>query len=296
MGKRIVPSVERALACNRGFSPGIGEGDMSARGRKSPLQAKSLLHFGVFLILALPVLAQTIPRMADGKPNFNGIWQSMNTANWDLEDHSAQVGPVVAAGAIGAEPAGLGIIEGAGTIPYKSEALKKRNENFKNRAKEDPEIKCYLPGVPRATYIPYPFQITQTNGDILINYSYDTATRVVLMTKHRDAELDTWMGTNNGHWDGDTLVIDATGFNGRAWLDRAGNFAGDSLHVVERYRMLDANTIDYEATLEDPDTFTKPWKINFPLYRHREKNARLLQFQCVEFVEEFMYGDLSKKR
>jgi len=238
---------------------------------------------------------QGIPRTADGKPNFNGIWQSMNTANWDLEDHSAQAGPVVAAGAIGAEPAGLGIIEGGSTIPYKPEARKKRDENFKNRAKEDPEVKCYLPGVPRATYLPHPFQIVQSNDEILLAYSYDSATRRVQMTKHPKAELDTWMGTNNGHWEGDTLVIDATGFNGRAWLDRSGNFASDSLHVVERYTMTDANTIRYEATLEDPDVYTKPWKISFPLYRHQEKNARLLQFYCVEFVEEMLYGDLTRK-
>jgi hypothetical protein len=239
--------------------------------------------------------AKAIPRTAEGKPDLNGIWQSMNTANWDLEDHSAQAGPVVAAGAIGAEPAGMGIIEGSSKIPYKPEAMKQRDENFRKRAKEDPEVKCYLPGVPRATYMPYPFQIVQSNGDMLFNYAYDSATRVVMMAKHRPAELDTWMGTNNGHWEGDTLVIDVTGFNGRAWLDRAGNFGGDSLHVVERYTMLDANTIDYEATLDDPDTYTQPWKINFPLYRHREKNARLLVFQCVEFVEEMMYGDLTRK-
>jgi hypothetical protein len=251
------------------------------------------------LVPALPAIAQAtaqgIPRMPDGKPNFNGIWQAMNTANWDVEDHSAQIGPLVAAGAIGSEPAGMGIIEGSSTIPYKPAALKKRDENFKNRAKEDPEAKCYLPGVPRATYMPYPFQIVQSPSDILLTYAYDSAARVVLMTKHRDAELDTWMGTNNGHWDGDTLVIDVTGFNGRAWLDRAGNFGSDSLHVVERYTMLDANTINYEATLDDPATYTKPWKISFLLYRHREKNARLLFFKCVEFAEPMMYGDLSKK-
>jgi hypothetical protein len=252
-------------------------------------------------LLAFPVLAQTgakpaIPRNPDGKPNFNGVWQSMNTANWDVEDHSAQAGPLPAAGAIGAMPAGLGIIDGASTIPYKPEALKQRDENFKNRAKEDPEAKCFLPGVPRAVYMPYAFQIVQSPGDMLINYAYDSATRVVYMSKPRKAEIDSWMGTNNGHWEGDTLVIDVTGFNGRAWLDRAGNFTSDSLHVVERYTLQDANTIRYEATLEDSDSYKKPWKISFPIYRHQEKNARLLSFKCVEFAEEMMYGDLTKKR
>lgn len=244
---------------------------------------------------ARSINAPRIPRMPGGKPNLNGLWQAMTTANWDLEDHSAQAGNVIELGAIDAIPAGYGVIEGGGTIPYKPEALAKKKENFANRLKLDPEIKCYLPGIPRASYMPYPFQITQSNNDILFAYSYDAATRVILMAKHREAELDTWMGTSNGHWDGDTLVIDVTGFNGRAWLDRAGNFATDSAHVIERYSLTDENTMNYEATIEDPAVFTRPWKISFPLYRHREKNARLLDFQCVEFVEELMYGDLSKK-
>jgi hypothetical protein len=239
--------------------------------------------------------ASRIPRMPDGRPNFNGLWQAMTTAYWDVEDHPAQAGPVVQIGAIGAVPAGYGVIEG-GTIPYKPEALVKKKENFANRIKLDPEVKCYLPGIPRANYMPYPFQIIQSQGDILFAYSYDSATRLILMTKHREAEVDSWMGTNNGHWEGDTLVIDVTGFNGRAWLDRAGNFTTDSLHVVERYSMLDENTINYEATIEDPAIYTRPWKISLPLYRHREKNARLLEFKCVEFVEELLYGDLSKKQ
>jgi hypothetical protein len=238
--------------------------------------------------------ASGIPRMPDGKPNLNGLWQSMTTAYWDLEDHSAQPGPVLQLGAIGAIPAGGGVVEG-GKIPYKPEALAKRKENFANRLKLDPEVKCYLPGVPRATYMPYPFQIVQSQNDVLIAYTYDSATRVVPTAKHREAELDTWMGTSNGKWEGDTFVVDVTGFNGKAWLDRAGNFASDSLHVVERYSMLDANTLNYEATIEDPDVFTRPWKISFPLYRHREKGARLLELKCVEFVEDLVYGDVDKK-
>jgi len=218
----------------------------------------------------------------------------MTTAYWDLEDHSAQPGPVLQLGAIGAIPAGRGVVEG-GAIPYKPAALAKKKENLANRLKLDPEVKCYLPGVPRAAYMPYPFQIVQSQKDVLIAYTYDTATRVIYTTKHHDADLDTWMGTSNGKWEGDTFVVDAIGFNGRAWLDRAGNFATDSLHVVERYSMLDANTLNYEATIEDPAVFTRPWKISFSLYRHREKGARLLEFKCVEFVEDLVYGEASKK-
>ena len=238
--------------------------------------------------------APDIPRMPDGTPNLNGLWQAMTTAYWDLEDHSAQPGPVLQLGAIGAIPAGFGVVEGS-AIPYKPDALAKKKENFANRLKLDPEVMCYLPGVPRATYMQYPFQIVQSQNDFLISYEYDSAARLIYTTKHRDAELDTWMGTSNGKWEGDTLVVDVTGFNGRAWLDRSGNFATDTLHVVERYSMLDANTLNYEATLEDPAVFTKPWKITFPLYRRREKNARLLEFKCVEFVEDLVYGDTNKK-
>lgn len=238
--------------------------------------------------------APPIPRMPDRKPNLNGLWQAMTAAYWDLEDHSSQAGPVVQLGAIGAIPAGSGVVEG-GSIPYKPEALAKKKENFANRLKLDPEVKCYLPGVPRATYMPYPFQITQSQNDFLIAYTYDSAARIIFTTKPRNADLDTWMGTSNGKWEGDTFVVDVTGFNGRAWLDRAGNFATDSLHVVERYSMLDANTLDYEATIEDPAVFTRPWKISFPLYRRREKNARLLEFKCVEFVEDLVYGDTNKQ-
>jgi hypothetical protein len=249
----------------------------------------------VAFMVALPATAQTpIPRMPGGKPNLNGLWQAMTTAYWDLEDHSAQAGPVLELGAIGAIPAGSGIVEG-GKIPYKPDALAKKKENFANRLKLDPEVKCYLPGVPRATYMPYPFQIVQSQNDVLITYTYDSAARTILVSKRRDAELDTWMGTSNGKWEGDTFVVDVTGFNGRAWLDRAGNFATDSLHVVERYSMLDANTLNYEATIEDPEIFTRPWKISFPMYRHREKGARLFELKCVEFVEDLVYGDVDKK-
>jgi hypothetical protein len=260
-----------------------------------------LSRFGGFVLLLaaaahLPGQTATprVPRMTDGKPNLTGLWQTMTTANWDIEDHSAQAGPVFQLGATGAEPPGEGVVEG-GAIPYQPEALAKRKQNYVNRLKLDPEVKCYMPGLPRATYMPYPFQIVQSQKDILFAYQYATTNRVVTLGKPREAAVDTWMGTSNGHWEGDALVVDVTGFNGMSWFDRAGNFASDSLRVIERYSPLDANTINYEATMEDPAVFTRPWKISLPLYRHREKNARLLDFKCVEFVEELLYGDLKKK-
>jgi hypothetical protein len=250
------------------------------------------------LSLALPIAAQTaappIPRAADGKPNLTGLWQAFGTADWDIQDHGAQAGPFFQLGAIGAIPPGQGIVDG-GEIPYLPAAEAQKKENYATRWKQDPVIKCYMPGVPRATYMPFPFQIIQSQKDILIAYEYATTNRLINMGKRQDAAVDTWMGTSNGRWEGDTLVVDVTGFNGMAWFDRAGNFASDSLHVVERYSLLDANTMNYEATIEDPTVFSRTWKISVPLYRHREKNARLLEFKCVEFTEELLYGDLRKK-
>ena len=234
------------------------------------------------------------PRTADGKPNLNGIWQAMNTANWDIQGHAALAGQVVALGATGAEPPGIGIVEG-GEIPYLPAAAQKKKENYANRLKLDPEVKCYLPGVPRATYMPYPFQIVQSGKFILISYEYDGAVRTIYMDNPGPAPVDSWMGWSAGHWEGDTLVVDVTGLNDQTWFDRAGDFHSDALHVVERYTLVAPNVLNYEATIEDPQVFSRTWKISMPLYKHLEKNAQLLEFKCVEFVEELIYGHLRKQ-
>jgi hypothetical protein len=234
-------------------------------------------------------------RMPDNRPNLNGIWQVMNTANWNLEDHPAQAGyPPL--GAIGAVPPGQGVVEG-GDIPYQPWALQKKQENFKNRRTEDPEAKCYLPGVPRATYMPYPFQIIQGTNKMMMIYGFASANRTIHLDKDKPepAPIDSWMGRSHGRWDGDTLVVDAAGFNGLAWFDRAGNFATDALRVVERYTPAGPNLIMYEATLEDAKVFTRPWKISMPIVRRPEKNAQVIDFKCVEFAEELLYGHLRRK-
>ena len=233
------------------------------------------------------------PRMADGHPNLNGIYEALNTANWNLQDHPAYAGPLWELGAIAAVPAGKGVVDG-NDIPYKPDAAAKRKHNFENRRTDDPEAKCYMPGIPRANYMPYPFQIVQSAHDILFVYEYASSNRLVNMGKPMEAPSDTWMGTNNGHWEGDTLVIDVTGLNGLAWFDRAGNFGSDNLHIVERFRLTDRNHLDYEATIEDPSVYTRPWKIGMPLYRRVEKDAQLLEFKCVEFAEQLLYGKYTK--
>ena len=238
--------------------------------------------------------ADKAPRTADGKPNLNGIWQTLNTANWDLQEHAARSGPVVALGAAGAVPAGLSVVEG-GEIPYLPAAAATKKENFENRLTADPEVKCYLPGVPRATYMPYPFQIVQTPQNVLIAYEYAAATRTIYMDKVPPNPVDSWMGHSVGHWEGDTLVVDVTRLNDQTWFDRAGNFHSDALHVVERYTPLSPDALTYDVTIEDPKVFSRPWKMSMPLYRRLDKNAQLMEFKCVEFVEELMYGQLRKQ-
>jgi len=235
------------------------------------------------------------PAKIGGKPNMNGIWQAVGSAYWNLEDHSASgLSNFWQLGAIAAIPAGQSVVEG-GTIPYKPEALAQRDENRAGWPKTDPEAKCYMPGIPRATYMPYPFQIVQGDGDILFVYEFASANRVVHMAKHEESPVDSWMGWSNGHWEGDTLVIEVSGFNDGSWFDRAGNYHSTSLKVTERYTLKDKDHIQYEATIEDPETYSKPWKISLPLYRLVEPNAQLLEFKCVEFSEELLYGDLTKK-
>jgi hypothetical protein len=240
-----------------------------------------------------PKTTYKAPQLA-GRPDLNGIWQAVNTANWDLEAHPARQGPVIALGASFSVPPGLSVVEG-GVIPYKPEALARRNENREHALARDPEIKCYMPGVPRATYQGYPFQIIQTPTDILMAYQFANASRIVYMNSADESPSNFWMGWSRGRWDGETLVVDVTGFTDQTWFDRSGNYHTDALHVVERYTATGPDHLWYEATIEDPGVFTRPWKISMPLYRRVEPNAQLLEYVCVEFAEELMYGHLSKR-
>jgi hypothetical protein len=252
-------------------------------------------------------VAYRAPRLPDGHPDLNGIWQALNTANYDIQTHVARpalalragpYGPVPAAsvlalGAVGAVPPGMGIVEND-EIPYKPEALAQKKKNQDSWATSDPEVKCYLPGIPRATYMPYPFQILQSTKAIFFAYEYAGATRNIYLKDPGPAPVDSWMGQSVGKWEGETLVIDVTGFNDQTWFDRAGNFHSEQLHVVERYTRTGPDHLRYEATIEDPKTFTRPWKISMPLYRRIEPNAQLMDFKCVEFVEELIYGPYRK--
>ncbi len=258
------------------------------------------------VVLAVrPASAQDIPRLSDGKPDLNGIWQVLNEANYDLEPHTARhslqmrEGPVnpipsiptLRMGAVGAVPGSLGVIVGGGKIPYTPEARALKEDNLANWVDRDPEVKCYMPGVPRATYMPMPFQIIQSENDVFIAYQFAGAIRDIYMDNPGPSQVDSWMGWSVGSWDGDTLVVDVTGMLDGTWFDRAGSHHSIQLHVVERYTMIGPNHIDYEATIEDPVVLTEPFTIKMPIYRRIEENARLMDFRCVEFVEELLFGE-----
>jgi hypothetical protein len=251
------------------------------------------------LLLASVVAARAqefvAPRTPDGKPDLNGIWQAVGAAHWDVEAHNARKGPVVELGALGAIPAGLGVVEG-GDIPYQPEALQKRDANRTDWLKLDPAIKCYMPGIPRATYMPFPFQIVQTEATILMAYEFAGASRIVYLDRPDfESPADMWMGHSRGHWEGETLVVDVTSQVPDTWLDSSGNFHSEKLHVVERFTAKSPYHLLYEVTLEDPAVYTRPWKMSMPLYRRIDTNMQLLEFKCIEFAEELMYGHLSKK-
>jgi hypothetical protein len=228
---------------------------------------------------AAPAAAQappyTPPRTADGQPDIQGIWQVLNTAAWDLEDHAATLGV----------PAGHGVVEG-GAIPYLPSALARKQDNARQRATLDPERKCYLPGVPRITYMPYPFRIVQQRDKISILYEYLGVTRFLYTNgnPHPRGPIEWFMGDSRARWEGSTLVVDVVHFTDQTWLDRAGNFHSPALHVVERYTPLSRDHMRYEATIEDPNVFSRPWTISMPLYRRQEADAELLEYDCLTYL------------
>ena len=227
---------------------------------------------GLMLWRSADLLAQpsSLPRTPEGQPNLNGIWQTLTTASWDIQDHSAQVGV----------PAGQGVVEG-NEIPYQPWAVARKLENFKNRRLADfVESRGYLPGLPRVMYMPFPLQIAQTPKYIGILSEYSRTTRIIYTdgSKHPEGPIEFWMGDSRGRWEGDTLVVDAIHFNNQTWFDKAGNFHSEALHLVERFTLKGPDHITYEVTVEDPKVFTRPWKMSMPLYRRKEPNIRLLEY------------------
>jgi hypothetical protein len=259
----------------------------------SSLAVWSTRVVSVAVVLGVWLVVPAAQGQSGGRPNLNGIWQALNSANWDIEAHEARPGPPQL-GALLAAPAGLGVVAD-GPIPYQPAAAAKKKELFAKRWTEDPEAKCYLPGVPRATYMPFPFQIVQGTDKIQMIYEFAAAARTIHLDKVPDAPIESWMGHSRGRWEGQTLVVDVTALNGSAWFDRAGNFQSEKLHVVERYTPMGADALSYEVTIDDPTLYTRSWKMQMPLYRRLEKGMQVLEFKCVPFSEELLYGDLRKK-
>jgi hypothetical protein len=242
---------------------------------------------------AQPIQQASRPATIGGHPNLNGVWQALNTANWNLEAHSAQaLDDFWGLGAIAAIPAGKSVIKGDGKIPYLPKALEQRDKNRAAWPASDPEARCFMLGVPRVTYHTMPFQISQGNGDLLMVYPFDATNRIIHMSDHGEPPVDTWMGKSDGTWEGNVLVVVTTGQNEKSQLDRAGNFHSNQLKVTERFTLLDSTHIRYEATLEDPKTFSRPWTIEMPLYRLIDDNVQILEHKCVPFADKLLYSDL----
>jgi len=263
------------------------------------MKRSTLTLLGLGLLFAASAAAQQhtnagdIPRLANGKPDLSGVWQALTTANWNVLTHAASAGPPEY-GALLATPPGYGIVDGD-AIPYLPAAAEQQQRNHENRFKDDPELKCFLPGVPRANYMPYPLQIFHSPDHLLIAYQFAGAARIVNLGARIPSAIDSWMGISNARWDGDTLIVEVSGFNGMAWLDRAGNHSSAALKVVERYTLAGADAIDYSATLEDPQTFTRPWTMRFRLVRNPNPAQHLMEFKCVPFTEQLLYGEFYKQ-
>jgi hypothetical protein len=227
----------------------------------------------------------TAPRLPFGQPNIQGVWNVRNLARYDIQDHSASPGV----------PAGKGVVEG-NELPYQPWALEKKKENFKNSRSlnpmwpdplksADPLAKCYMPGVPRATYLGWPFQIYQTPKYIAILYEWTHVWRLIYLDRPDHLEnIGSYQGFSLGKWEGNTLVVEVKDFNDFTWFDMAGNFHSDALHVTERYTPVDADTLQYEATITDPKVFTRPWKMSMPL--HRQTEIGILDYECYMLVDE----------
>ena len=250
---------------------------------------------GLFSVTQAAAQSGEIPRTPSGKPDLSGIWQAMTSAHYDIEPHAASEGPHPGLmGALSATPAGLGIVEG-GRIPYNEQARRVRDQNLAGAIDNDPLTKCYMPGVPRANYMPFPFQIVQSEGVILMAYEFAESNRIVYVDQPElESQVDAWMGHSNAHWEGDTLVVRVSGQMPDTWFDRSGNHHSYEMVVEERWTATGANHVQYEATMTDPNTFTAPWTISFPLYRHVDENMQLLEFKCAEFAEEYLYGEWRK--
>ena len=235
----------------------------------------AIVAFTCALVDAQTSSTYTPPKTRDGQPDLQGIWQVLNTAQWDIQDHGASLGV----------PAGHGVVEG-NDLPYTPQALAKKQQNAKNREALDPINKCFLPGVPRITYLPYPFQIVQQRDRIDILHEYSRVIRFVYMNgnPHPPGPIDWFMGDSRGRFEGNSLVVDVVHFNDETWFDRAGNFHSDALHLVERFTPTDRDHMTYEVTVEDPKVFTRPWKMSMPLYRRQEKDVELLEYECGQYL------------
>jgi hypothetical protein len=244
--------------------------------------AGSLTLAALALLVSAPAFGQakggyTAPKHPwEGHADLSGIWQAKANAGDDVEK--------------------LIVDPSNKKIPYLAAAVAKQKENAKTKGKADPTGKCWMPGVPRLMYINYPFQIFQTAKYIMVESEFAHISRQIFMdgSGHLDG-LEFWNGDSRGRWEGDTLVVDVNDFNDQTWFDKAGNYHSNQLHVEERYTRTGPDTLTYEATMTDPKTFSKPWKISVPLGLHKGPEARIMEYECQDLAPQSPSSVISKK-
>jgi hypothetical protein len=236
---------------------------------------KILAFLAITTALLLPVsaLAGQAPagpftRTPDGKPDLNGYWGGC--CNLGLQDLETQRGVIV-------DPT-------PAKIPYNAEYAAKAKDLRANHMYDEPGLHCNLEGVPFQMYTQFGFQINSNPKLTLITWDFMNSNRVIHMDgrPHPPESLKLFMGDSLGHWEGDVLVIETTNLNDKTWLDAVGHLHSDAIHVVERFTAVDANTIRYEATVNDPKAFTQPLKLTDTFRRNTKAGYEQMEFACLE--------------
>ena len=262
----------------------------------------AVLSLAPVLVVAEPSRAQTPrasaktfdpPRTPDGKPDLQGYWRPDVGTSYSIENLELQEifqGPVEGLTPDPRKKATSRIVDPAdGKVPYQPWAAAKQkaifdNHTHPNAEQIDPQAHCFLSGVPRPMYLPTQYQILQPNGYVVILYETNHTHRAIPLDgrPHLGGNIQLWMGDSRGRWEGDTLVVDTRRFNGKVWFDIIGDFQSDALHVVERFTLVSPDRIDYEATIEDPKLYTRPWKMAIPIVRIKEQGYQLMEYACHE--------------
>jgi len=235
-------------------------------------------------LMASAATKDAVPRASDGKPDLSGVWQGGSTRKGSWEEANTGLG----VGGTGTDPKAAANVSpsapqtGRDPAPYQDWAAKKVMESYNKRGIDDPAAFCLPPGLPRLTILGlFPIQIVQTPKQIIMLYEYMNVFRIIpIGLKHPEDMVPTYLGDSVAHWEGDTLVVDITGFNDKTWLTATGTFHSTALHMTERYTRVSKDQINYETTMEDPKVLTRPWVVKSTMMLR--EGTRVQEYVCAE--------------